>query len=1207
MFTEKVQSIIQLAKDRAFALTRDQVDLESMLAAIGQDAEAGVRLAECLTKGDTAELRGRCPEIGAPAFCSQKLEPDEDLRAVLEMALDLASGEGVPDKLHPGLIALEHLACAVATSYRAVEFLGEGLSPLTREEAINLLSAWYSEAGKVMSLGELVGRLRGLRQELLSKVFGQDHAIHAVVEGLYNAQVTATADKERKRPEAVFVFAGPPGVGKTYLSEFCAARLERPFRRFDMTGYADHLAHNDLVGFSESYRGAQPGQLTGFVESNPTAILLFDEIEKAHNNTIQLFYQILDAGRLEDKYQKKDVSFRDTIIVFTTNAGRSLYDNPNRMGIGVANSTYHKRTILSALENEKNPSNGKPVFPPAICSRLGQGYPVMFNHLRVKDLQRIVGVEMARTESLLERQYFRGFRHDPRLPISLVFREGARVDARQLRSEAEKFVKTELFKFCSLYARERLEDVFEEIDEVYFSMDNALENADAEVRALYESPDKPRILLATGEHFAKLCRKKLPDFEWLETATPDEACERLAVEDVDFVLVDLWLRRPGLEHQSASLRNTQQESADYMALASGELDHGRRMLQKIHDRFPEMPVYLLSFKEPEPLSEEDRESSEDQLAYTTIAVDSGNAAPGREDFDEVPKRKPIDDELFLACVRAGGARGLVTTDFGTSSKPGETARDQFSNALSNLYLSLYTEKRAKELAREHKALSFDTISDLNRENKLLTICLRNFHFTRIMDASDAGEMMEDVMRPTTHFDDVLGATEAKKAMSFIVDWLRNPKRYNALGLRPPKGVLMTGPPGTGKTMLARAVAGESNCAFIEKTATSFVTVWQGSGPQNVRDLFTRARKYAPTIIFIDEIDAIGKERSAGPSSRAQEETLNALLTEMDGFGAGGAMDAPVIVLAATNIVDQLDEALKRRFDRVIEVDRPDRAARLAYLKKFFEKRKQADISEKTLERLAGQTAGMTIANLERIVQEAGVMAAQQGKSIDDALLEEAFDKIRMGEAKEAPEPVTLKRIARHEAGHTLIAWLGGNPPVQVTIVGRGGAGGFMEREADETRILHTKPEIEQLICEAMGGRAAELLFYGDEEGLSTGAGQDLKHATRWAVRMVREFGMDDSMGNLAIRELTDDRAGDGPLCARVARLAGQIVKEQLNRALKLLQKNWAGLEVLAAELLQKNRLTREDIQRILEEAKPDHTDQPGLKEKPITGRGEVRP
>ena len=411
----------------------------------------------------------------------------------------------------------------------------------------------------------------------------------------------------------------------------------------------------------------------------------------------------------------------------------------------------------------------------------------------------------------------------------------------------------------------------------------------------------------------------------------------------------------------------------------------------------------------------------------------------------------------------------------------------------------------------------------------------------------------------------------------MVDWLRNPRRYAALGVRPPKGLLLTGPPGTGKTMLARALAGESDVAFLVASGTDFVTIWQGSGPQNIRNLFTRARRYAPSIVFIDELDAIGKRRvGMAGGGRAEESTLNALLTEMDGFGSPSLR--PVVLLAATNLVEALDEALLRRFDRVIEVPPPDRAARNAYLRHELLNRQLSQVSEGVIDSIAGRSAGMTIADLRRIVNEAAVMAAREGCALTDAIVEEAFEKIRMGEAKRTPDAETLERIARHEAGHALIGWLTGSPPVQVTIVGRGSAGGYVEREAQEDKIIYTRRELEEMICQAMGGRAAELLYYGDADGLSSGVASDLRNATRWADRMIREFGMSEEMGQVFF----DSRLmQDGPLAVKVREAAERIVRAQLDNALGILKENREALDLLSRELLSKNRLTRPDLERIL--------------------------
>ncbi|HPY49839.1 MAG TPA: AAA family ATPase [Sedimentisphaerales bacterium] len=1177
MFTEKAQAIVSMAKDRAYTLGRNCIDVESLLAAVAADREACVRLAECLTDGNVADLRHRCPSSESPGSCPGTMPPDEAVRLLLDKACELAGGEGVPDRTHPGLVGLPHLICAAAMSVEVASLLGDPIAPIGSKQAMRLLARWVMDSESATGgLGELTSQLRGLRAALLARVFGQDHAVHALVEGLYNAQVTAGADHDRRQPIATFVFAGPPGVGKTHMAELCAAHLKRPFKRFDMTAYSDHQADNQLVGFAPSFQAAKPGLLTGFVKQNPNAILLFDEIEKAHLNTMQLFYQILDAGRLHDKFDDEDVCFRDTIIIFTTNAGRSLYENPNASGISAVNADYHKRTILSALANEKNPTTGQPAFPPAICSRLGQGYPLMFNHLGINELERIAETEMTRTEALLERQYFKTFRHDPILPILLVLRCGASIDARQLRSEVERFVKSELFKFCSLYESQRVEKVLEQIDEVLFTVDPAeIQNHPATQKLLF-NPDKSTVLLVADEAFASRCRQAHPEFEWISAATKEEVVSQLTAHEVNVILLDLWVST-GHDRAGAGANDySPLPSAgriDHLPLSARAFDNGRTILQTIRKRFSDVPVYLLSFQ-----------TQQADGTTKTVCVDD------RYDVNERPhdakRPRPIDEELFLACVRAGGARGMIATEYDRSSKT-DPGAPGFAAALQGILLRLFREKVAADLARQRQCLEFDTVARLNESARHLGIWTRGFRLQRVIEAEDVVGLVSDVERPSTRFDEVFGATAAKKSLGFVVDWLKNRKRYAGLGLRPPKGILLSGPPGTGKTMLARAVAGESNCAFMEESGGNFITKWQGSGPENVRKLFQRARKYAPAIVFIDEIDAVGKTRSGATTSESRETTLNTLLTEMDGFGA--TADAPVIVLAATNLAEKLDPALKRRFDREIRVDEPDRSARLAYLQQAIGKLSKSEVGAETLEAIANQSVYMTIADLARIVQEAGVMAALAGSTITDSILLEAFEKQRMGEALPCTNQTKLLRIARHEAGHTLVAWKSGTPVHQVTIVGRGGAGGYMERKHDDDRDLQTKEDLLRDIRISMAGRAAELVCYGPDAGLSIGVGApraigggggDLPNASQRAIQMVRVYGMDEEIGQLALDELSVENS-QRPLAEQTLMLAERIVSEQLDVARRLIETHRDEFDRLVDALVKHNRLDEAQLTELL--------------------------
>ncbi len=1149
MFTDKAQTIIDLAKDFAHTTGAKELNLTALALAMSRHIEGSILLAECV--GMTPEkLRAVLPATGEPARCPTKLPVVEPVRALLQAAKELA--QEVPDRSHPGLVDLHHLACALAMSREVCAMLNT--TPLAKEDAIARLNSWCIEEALNPRLEELTARLRILRADLSAKVFGQDHAVQAFVEGLFNAEVVAASDQQRKAPRAVFVFAGPPGVGKTFLAELGASHLNRPFKRFDMSAYSDHQQHNGLVGFEESYKGAQPGALTGFVEKNPNAVLLFDEIEKAHLNTIQLFLQILDAGRLEDKFLKRDISFSDTTIIFTTNAGRKLYDHSSDNGVRSANAAFHRKTILDALENETDPRTSKPFFPQAICSRMATGYPVLFNHLRVNELERVVQAELGRVTGLLERQYRKQVKLHELLPMCLVLREGARADARMLRSQAETFLKTELFKFCQLFNTDRLEEVWEKVDGLQVELGERIESFQPEIRSLFEAGERPRVLLVAGEDVAELYRESVKDVVWRVAKSAPDVMQVLADEEVDMVLLDLSLGSD-LGQQSQTM-----QQFDHIPAGARGLDQGQEILRQIRERLPAMPVYLLALAETE---------------------ESGTGT--------------VDDEVFLACAQSGGARGVITSRFIDGMVKGwSKQRDEFVSRLMEIARRLHREKAAARLAQERRVLGFDTVPHVDAAQRKISIRLRNLRLTRAIAAADAGEILEEVERPRTRFDEVIGADAAKEELKFFIDFLKNPRRFAALGLKPPKGVLLHGPPGTGKTMLARAMAAESNVAFLPVSATNFVTIWQGSGPQNIRDLFARARRYAPAIIFMDEIDAIGKVRTGGVSGQAEENTLNALLTEMDGF-SGPSPDRPVFVLAATNFSVQtedqetpdrrsraLDPALVRRFSRTILVDLPDKTARQKYFALRLATVKGPAIAESVIELLAEKSTGMSIANLEQVIETAGRNALQKNQELSGDLLVEALDTAREGEAKEW-SPEFLESTARHEAGHTIMYWLSGWYSPEVSIVARADHGGGMRHSEEECRReCRTREEMLAGIRTSLAGRAAEILYYGKEQGLNTGASSDLDKATRTARAMICLYGMEEDFGLVATPELFKyAEAVSSPLYQHVSEAANKILKEQMDKTLQLLKENRPHLDAVSKALLKKNRLYRKDLEELL--------------------------
>ena len=445
------------------------------------------------------------------------------------------------------------------------------------------------------------------------------------------------------------------------------------------------------------------------------------------------------------------------------------------------------------------------------------------------------------------------------------------------------------------------------------------------------------------------------------------------------------------------------------------------------------------------------------------------------------------------------------------------------------------------------------------------------------------------------FSDVAGEDEAKENLAEIVDYLHNPKKYSDIGASMPKGVLLVGPPGTGKTMLAKAVAGEAGVPFFSMSGSEFVEMFVGMGASKVRDLFRQAKEKAPCIVFIDEIDAIGKKREGQfGGNDEREQTLNQLLTEMDGFEGNNG----VIILAATNRPESLDPALTRpgRFDRRVPVELPDLAGREAILKVHAKKIKAADnVDFHTIARMAAGTSGAELAN---IVNEAALRAVRSGRTVvEQADLEESIEVVIAGyQKKNAIMTDSEKKVvAYHEIGHALVAALQTNSaPVQkITIIPRtSGALGYTMQVEQNDKVLMTKEELENKIATLTGGRAAEELVFNS---ITTGASNDIEQATKLARAMITRYGMTEEFDMVALETVNNQYlGGDASLACsadtqnEVDRKVVQTVRVQHEKALKLLKDNRGKLEELAGYLYEKETITGEEFMTILsrrEEAK----------------------
>lgn len=452
------------------------------------------------------------------------------------------------------------------------------------------------------------------------------------------------------------------------------------------------------------------------------------------------------------------------------------------------------------------------------------------------------------------------------------------------------------------------------------------------------------------------------------------------------------------------------------------------------------------------------------------------------------------------------------------------------------------------------------------------------------------KQVKDEKRKTT-FDDVAGADEEKEELAEIVEFLKNPARFDALGARIPKGVLLVGPPGTGKTLLARAVAGEANVPFFSISGSDFVEMYVGVGASRVRDLFDQAKKNAPSIIFIDEIDAVGRHRGAGMGGGhdEREQTLNQLLVEMDGFGANEG----VIVIAATNRPDILDPALLRpgRFDRQVTVNYPDTKGRVAILKVHAKGKPIAP--DVDFESIAHATVGFTGADLENLLNEAALLAARTGKkAITMAEIDEAALKVEVGSEKKSHKMnEKAKRLtAYHEAGHAVSNfYLDHVDPVhQISIIPRGMAGGYTLHRPTEDKNYTSKNEMLDSLVGLLGGRVAEALVIGD---VSTGASNDIERATEIARSMVTKYGMSDKLGPIAFGDQSNEvflgkdfnhvRNYSESVASQIDEEIERIVKDAYSRTKEILSEHIDKLHAVAQALLKEEKIDGKEFEAIM--------------------------
>ncbi len=929
-------------------------------------------------------------------------------------------------------------------------------------------------------------RLMRRLDECFSEIEGQDHACQEVKAYLFDIL-------HRTREKGVggcILFAGAPAVGKTMVAEKVAEALGYPYLRLDMSGYGDKESSvHDFKGINPSYKEADRGVVTGFVLDHPCSVILFDEIEKAHPNVLKLLLQVLERGELEDACTKQMVSFRDVILIATTNAGSEIYDK------ALGRYTFCKTpqsAIIKAMKRDVNPTTGLRSFSEPLVSRFSAGRLIMFNKLRPEVEHRIVASEIRKQLAYYSDIYGLSFSVDEgALAKLLILNQGEAADIRTYMKAGSEHLR--LGRIAESVSEQGEDDSFS-------CLAHKIDLADAEpqAKALLEEEAVARILVYGDESSRRLFRSGSPGRRSKKT---------------EYLFADKDTKLSKLSHMDLS--------AAIIYIGEDRDPSFARQLFDAAVALEDIPVYV----------------------YTKRAV-------GRSEF-------------FY--YHQNGATGCYSPALYSRGLDRWVADIE-----EGLTLSCVT----RQLFRSGKILGFDTDYRYDRQRRSVTVTVHNLRIVAAIEGQDEDTFVSAREIPNVSFDDIVGADTAKQELKSAARYITRFKEYRRAGMRIPRGLLLDGSPGTGKTMLAKAFAAYAQLPFIQMNATSFLHSYVGQGAAHVRHVFATARKYAPAVIFVDEIDAIARSRTGrGAESRHTDDLTNAFLSELDGFADHSG--APVFVIAATNFSTRkedtlLDEAFLSRFDRRIHVSLPDLAQRETFLRMETAKLDNVSVSREMYRSLAKRSVGWSPRELCIVVHNGARLyeAAHSRVGLDDSALKEAFESHNDGEAGK-PSAEALERSAYHEAGHAVVAYALGIPPVFTTVVARSNYGGYVYT-ADEEKTGYTKEELLNRICMALAGRAGEVARYG-EGGISTGASGDFRSASRMAQSMIGEYGMDEELFLYA----------DGEDRAALRERAQAVMKEQYARAVELVAQKMPYVRAVAKALIEKNSLDDRELSAIM--------------------------
>lgn len=1034
------------------------------------------------------------------------------------------------------------------------ETVSEKMQENTEEETIwNLdhLADSISPREKHTRMENLVCLDNETRARLIEKMDGQTAAVNTFCDQIWKNDFYNLSLKPKKGPRGVFTFVGAPFIGKTYLAKEAAREMRALYLEVNMKQYSSKGSLEKLLGTSPSKKGP----LVSLLDRNKNSVLVIQNMEHASAELKALFEYIVVTGKFPASIGIEQ-NFENCIIIFMADVAEAEMDFAASCGNESDTNTYNalrKYGFPASMLTEKENI-------PAYFALSYIGFPagiltnstkIFFENPTLTTLEKICRLSFEEITEQLKKTFNMEIEVEDRVYSALLYAQKSEIDAQNMAVNAQKFVTNEMQKLFSLFDPISAYESLSKIKKLHFILD--LENESDAVRRLFKQEEKASILfVGMVDGIGRRVRNELERFEIYEADDAEEAIALINKHSIDFVIMqmdsevpisktedqdddDFDYRRRKPEKEKVGIMEPTVMMFDHVPIGASSLLERRNELHKLHSKFPELPIYI---------------TESDYFV--------------------------LDQELKNALLQ-DGAKGIIQME--TDYKQ----IDGFVKKLTALSKNFYIQNQIKRLKKQSKVLHFETTPFYDNEQQIIYVRLKNFTLEQILSAGDQDVDVEAGEHIEVRLSDVIGADAAKEELKSFLDYLKNPKRYIANGMRTPRGVLLYGKPGTGKTMLAKALAGEANVAFLALEGSSMIGRYVGDEQRMIKELFAKARKYAPSIVFIDEIDTIGKARSGSDStmSRVEEQALTTLLTEMD--GAKTDPSHPVFVMAATNYsvspnakgIGTLDPALLRRFDRTICVELPNRKGRLEFLKRKTEDDNAFDLDRSTLRQVAERSAGCSLADLDNVLEFARRKALRKNGDVTSNILVDALEEILHGEKVEWGQEL-MERVAYHEAGHAVLACVNGHTPNFVTITSRGDMGGYTCIENDS--YVETKSRLLATIRECLAGRAAEILQYGDKEGISTGCSGDLQRATEIAKAIVCKFGMD---GEIFV--VSDEDQKNPYYAQMIYEKVVKILNDQMEQTADLVKKYQKAIQKMAEALLDSNQLNQDEVDDIMDE------------------------